>query len=260
MSSTVIARDTALAPTITKRPTRFGARRLALAGVALGILAGAAWYGHDWWTNGRFIESTDDAYVGGNVTSIAPHVAGFVAEVLVTDNQHVKAGQLLIRLDQRDFQAALDHAAAVVGARLAALQALRAQYLLQQATIRQQEADLAAKTAQATFAAQDAERYRSLAQTPAGSRQDASNEPPRWTSRRRSAGLAAAAALDAARQQLKVLDAQMQPRPPPRCPGATPTCEPPSSTLATPRSARRSTALSAIARPRLAPMCRAAPI
>ena len=62
-----------------------------------------AWYARDWWTTGRFIESTDDAYVGGNVTALAPHVSGFIAEVLVTDNQRVQAGQVLIRLDPRDY-------------------------------------------------------------------------------------------------------------------------------------------------------------
>ncbi|HET6237984.1 MAG TPA: HlyD family secretion protein [Acetobacteraceae bacterium] len=213
MSSTVLARETDAAPTSTKRPAwhaarRFGPRRLALAGVALAILTGAAWYGHEWWNNGRFIESTDDAYVGGNVTSIAPHVAGFVAEVPVTDNQHVKAGQVLIRLDQRDYQAALDHAAAVVGARLAALEALRAQYILQQSTIRQQEADLAAKSAQWEFAVQDADRYRILAQTPAGSRQD-QQRTTALEHQGRSTVAAAAASLEAARQQIKVLAAQV---------------------------------------------------
>ena len=80
------------------------------------------WYGHDWWTTGRYIESTDDAYVGGNVTALAPHVSGFIAQVLVTDNQRVKAGQVLVRLDHRDFRAALDHADAVVAARQASLE------------------------------------------------------------------------------------------------------------------------------------------
>ena len=213
MSSTIATRDTASTPTITKRPERvgsmrLGARQLALAGVALGMLASAAWYGHDWWTTGRFIETTDDAYVGGNVTSIAPHVAGFVSEVLVTDNQRVQAGQVVIRLDRRDFQAAQNHAAAVVAARLAGLDALRAQYVLQQSTIRQQEADLAAKTAQWEFAAQDADRYRVLAQTPAGSRQD-QQRTTALERQQRSAVASAAASLEAARQQLKVLEAQV---------------------------------------------------
>jgi membrane fusion protein (multidrug efflux system) len=189
-------------------PKRLSHKRLALAGAAIAILAGVGWYGHGWWTNGRFIETTDDAYVGGNVTAIAPHVGGFIAEVLVTDNQLVKAGQILVRLDQRDFQAALGHATAVVDARLASLNGLRARYVLQQSTIRQQEADVASKAAQLTFANQDAARYHSLSQTSAGSIQDAQRTAS-LEQQARSNLLSGAATLDAGRQQLKVLEAQI---------------------------------------------------
>jgi membrane fusion protein, multidrug efflux system len=145
------------------------------------------------------------AAVGG--TPGAPHVSGFIAEVLVTDNQRVVTGQVLVRLDRRDFQAAVDHAGAVVDARLASVEALRAQYALQQSTIRQQEAELAAKSAQRTFAVQDAERYSSLSQTNAGSRQDAQRSAS-LEQQARSTELAAVATLEAGRQQLKVLEAQ----------------------------------------------------
>ena len=90
------------------------ATRAALIVGALVIAGAAAWYAEYWWTTGRFIESTDDAYVGGNSTPIAPHIAGFVAEIAVTDNQPVHAGQLLIRLDDRDVRAAADHAEAIL--------------------------------------------------------------------------------------------------------------------------------------------------
>src|SRR5260370_1621367 len=69
---------------------RVGLRRFAFFGLAFLIVIGAGWYGHQWWTVGRFIESTDDAYIGGDVTVIAPKVAGFIAEVAVTDNQAVQ--------------------------------------------------------------------------------------------------------------------------------------------------------------------------
>jgi membrane fusion protein, multidrug efflux system len=211
MSSAIVARDGTLAP--PERPTvrisqHLSPKRLALAGVALAILAGGGWYGRDWWTTGRFIQSTDDAYVGGNVTPLAPHVSGFVAEVLVNDNQRVQAGQLLVQLDRRDFQSALDHAAAVVNARRASLEGLRAKYILQQSTIRQQEADLASKAAQLSFSAQDAERYRSLALTAAGSRQDAQRTSS-LEQQARATVLASAASLEAGRQQLKVLEAEI---------------------------------------------------
>ena len=210
MSSAISAREATFPPPLgaaARTRRRLSLKQLALAGAALAVLAGAGWYGHDWWTTGRFIESTDDAYVGGNVTAIAPHVSGVVAGVLVTDNQRVKAGQLLIQLDSRDYQAALDHAKAVVDARAASLEGLRAQYVLQQATIRQQEAQVVAKSAQLTFASEDAARYQSLAVTSAGSRQDAQRTAS-LEQQTHASLVAAAAGLEAGRQQLKVLAAQ----------------------------------------------------
>ena len=183
-------------------------RHLGLGGAALAIIACAAWLGHSWWTVGRYIQTTDDAYVGGNVTAIAPHVSGFVAEVMIVDNEQVHAGQVLVRLDQRDFQAALEHATAFVATRTTELEGLRARYVLQQSTIRQQEADLAAKSARATFTAQDAERYRRLAQTNAVSRQEGERSGT-LDQEAQSAVRSSAAALEAVRQQLKVLDAQI---------------------------------------------------
>ena len=183
-------------------------RRLGLLGAALATLSGGAWASHDWWTVGRYVETTDDAYVGGNVTAIAPHVSGFVAQVLAADNERVRTGQVLVRLDPRDFQTALDHAAAVVAARTTEVEGLRARYTLQHSTIRQYEADRVAKAARATFTAQDAERYRNLAQTNAVSRQEA-QQSSTLDQEARAAVSSSAAGLEAARQQLKVLEAQI---------------------------------------------------
>src|SRR5947209_15537477 len=108
-----------------------GRKQVILAGLAIAITLGGIGYGRYWWTTGRFIESTDDAYAGGNVTAVSPHVAGFVADILVSDNQNIRAGDLLVQLDGRDFQAALDHAQAVAEERQAALAALEAKYTLQ---------------------------------------------------------------------------------------------------------------------------------
>jgi membrane fusion protein (multidrug efflux system) len=208
MSSTLLARDTGLPPPAAIIRRRISRKHLALASALLAIAAGGGWYGYNWWTEGRFIESTDDAYVGGNVTSIGPHVAGFIQEIAVGDNEHVVAGQLLVRLDPRDYQVALDRAAAVVAAKLAALDSLRAQYALQQSMIRQQEASLAAKSSHAMFAIEDAERYRNLSLTGAGSRQNADRATTAEQEARADVA-AATAGLDAARQRLKVLEAQI---------------------------------------------------
>src|SRR5258706_6624094 len=183
-------------------------RRLGLAAALLVPAVRAAWYAQDWWTVGRFIESTDDAYVGGNITPLAPHVDAFIDQILVTDNERVHAGQVLVQLDQRDYRAALDHAEAALNARQAAAASLRAQYGLQQSMIRQQEADLSSKKARATFTAQDAVRYRALAQTSYGSRQN-QERTSSLEQEAQSAVAAAQAGLDAARQQLKVLEAQI---------------------------------------------------
>jgi len=191
-----------------KRRLEFGLKRLALAGLALALATGGVGYGHHWWTVGRFIESTDDAYVGGNITPVAPHVAGFVAQILVADNEYVSAGQLLIRLDARDFQAAFDHAKAIADQRQAALVGLEAKYVLQQSMIRQAEADLAAKSARAIFARADAIRYHDLAMTTYGTRQNAERTSAA-DEEAQSAIRAAQAGLDAARQQLTVLDAEI---------------------------------------------------
>src|SRR6202047_2286246 len=105
MSSAAI--DGAVIPMPARTPSRAAPKRLALAAFGFLVALGAAWYGHQWWTVGRFIESTDDAYVGGEVTVIAPKVVGLIAAVAVTDNQAVRAGDLLVKLDDRDYRAAL---------------------------------------------------------------------------------------------------------------------------------------------------------
>jgi membrane fusion protein (multidrug efflux system) len=203
-----IAIDRAATTIPVKRRVRFGSKQLALAGLALALSSGGIAYGRYWWTDGRFIESTDDAYAGGNVTPVAPHVAGFVAEIPISDNRHVGAGQLLIRLDDRDYRAALDHAQAIADQRQAALTGLEAKYALQQSIIRQAEADLKAKAAHARWTGEDAVRYRDLAATTFGTRQNAERASAA-DEEARSSTEAAEAGLAAARQQVSVLDGQI---------------------------------------------------
>jgi membrane fusion protein, multidrug efflux system len=188
--------------------TRARLKWLAYAAIGGVIALGVARYAHDYWTVGRFIESTDDAYAGGDVTPISPHVAGFVSQILVGDNQYVRAGQPLIRLDDRDFRAAADRAAAIVKAREATLESLERKQTMQETAIRQAKADLDAKQAQATFAKEDDQRYRDLAQTAAGSRQNAERAAALNLAAEASVA-SSEAGLDAAKQQLTVLDADI---------------------------------------------------
>ena len=210
MSGTVTAR--VIAPVQREAGLRPRARtvlkRAAMLASGVAIAAGIGWYGYQYWTNGQFIVSTDDAYVGGDVTTIAPHVAGFISDVAVVDNEHVRAGQLLMQLDARDFQAAYDRAQATVLARRAAFQGLQAASEAQRATIQDREADLRAAAAKLVFAHVEGARYAALALTPAGSRQDA--ERTRATDQEAAASVSgAAAAVEAARGELDVLAARV---------------------------------------------------
>ncbi len=148
-------------------------RQLLLAGVAIAALAGTSWYGFDYWTVGRFLVSTDDAYVRADSTTIAPKVSGYLREVLIGDNEHVKAGQVLARIDERDFKVALDQARADVGSAQATVASKRAQLEVQQSVIAAAKATIGVDIANQTFAGQENKRYTDLAATGYGSQQNA---------------------------------------------------------------------------------------
>lgn len=138
-------------------------RRLMYGVGAIAIIAAVGYYGHDYWQNGRFEVSTDDAYVQADNSSIAPKISGYLAEVLVKDNETVKASQPLARIDDRDFRAALDQAKADVAAALATIEAEQASLDIQQSTIAAARATLDVDKANETFAEQNNKRYASLA-------------------------------------------------------------------------------------------------
>jgi membrane fusion protein (multidrug efflux system) len=98
---------------------------LPIIGVAL--LAGAAWYGYDYWTTGRFMVSTDDAYVHGDIAVISPKVSGYVAKVDAVANQQVKAGDPLVTLDDGDYRNALEQAEAQLATQQLSLNRIDAQ-------------------------------------------------------------------------------------------------------------------------------------
>ena len=158
---------------IILRPSQKAVKRAALALLlALGI-ATSANFGYGYLTTGRYLESTDDAYVKADSTIISPKVSGYIAQVLVGDNQPVKAGQLLARIDDRDFRSALDSAHADVDAAEAAVRNLDAQIALQQPIIEQETADVAAAEAGLQFAQEEQARYDGLMKTGSGTIQRA---------------------------------------------------------------------------------------
>ncbi|MGO4355217.1 HlyD family secretion protein [Rhizobium sp. RAF36] len=152
-------------------------KNIAKKGVLIAaLLAGAAYVahlGHDYWIVGRFIESTDDSYVKADYTTVAPKVAGYIKEVLVNDNDVVKAGQVIARIDDRDFQAALNQANAEVKAGEAAITNVDAQIDLQQSVIGQAKASIDASNASLVFAKSEAARNARLILSGAGSQSKA---------------------------------------------------------------------------------------
>jgi len=141
---------------------RAALKRFLMTGLGLGFAIAAAAFGHHYYTVGRFLESTDDAYVKADYTTIAPKVGGYVSAVLVADNERVVAGQVLARIDDRDYATALDQARSDVAAAEATLRNLDAQLALQQSVIAQQQADIDATLATLKFAQQDDARYHDL--------------------------------------------------------------------------------------------------
>jgi membrane fusion protein, multidrug efflux system len=152
---------------------RLNFRKLLMTGAALAVLAAGAWYGWDYWTVGQYLVSTDDAYVKADSTTIAPKVTGYLDQVLIGDNERVKAGQVLARIDARDFKVALDQAKADVSAAKAALASKQAQLDVQQAVINAARATLDVDRATLTFAGQENRRYTDLAANGSGSVQNA---------------------------------------------------------------------------------------
>jgi membrane fusion protein (multidrug efflux system) len=170
----------------------------------LAIAGDFAW---QWWTVGRFHQTTDDAYLQADYSAIAPKVSGYVADVRVADNQHVTEGQVLARIDPRDFQTALDVAKAEVAAARNGVANLDAQIALQQSVVDQVVADLSADSAALNFAQQDERRYAALKLSGAGTVQRA--EQADATLREATARLQHdRAALLAAQQQISVLTAE----------------------------------------------------
>jgi membrane fusion protein (multidrug efflux system) len=132
--------------------------------VLLIVLIGGIAY----WLNVRHYESTDDAFIAARSFSVAPKVGGYVAEIPVTDNQHVNPGDLLARIDDRDYKIAVNQAEAQVAVALANMANIAAQIDSQQAQIEQASAQLEQAQAQLQFSQQEAARAQDLVEKGAG--------------------------------------------------------------------------------------------
>ncbi|MBB3148135.1 membrane fusion protein (multidrug efflux system) [Phyllobacterium trifolii] len=201
--------DASRSATLPSEKPKISPVRRVLLGVAvvaaLGVGAALGW---KYWTDWRFEETTDDAYVQADIVAIAPQVAGYLANVAVSDNQHVKAGDILATIDPRGYQVAVDQAKADVAGAEAAIESIEAQLGEQQALIEEASATLDAGRAAETYAEQNNKRFGTLAGTGYGSVQNAEQAASQIAAA--SAMVAKnKAALDAAHAQVGTLNAQL---------------------------------------------------
>jgi membrane fusion protein (multidrug efflux system) len=184
--------------------------------VRLGMMIGGAllvivglWFGIGWLLHGRFMISTDDAYLRADAVTVSPRVSGYIDEVYVKDNQHVSAGEPLLHIDKRNYQDTVSQQNAAVAARLADLDAASSQIKQQEAVIAQSRSNLESARVKAQFAREQAQRYKSLRDQGADTEEkfaQADNE----RAQNDAAESAAMANLRAAESQLRVLRSQRE--------------------------------------------------
>ena len=183
------------------------ARKVILPVIGAALLAAGAWYGYDYWTVGRFMVSTDDAYMTADIAAIAPKIQGYVDRIDFRENQRVKAGDVLVRLDDGDYRIALEQAQAAIASQNQTLARIKAQEKAAEASVQQALARRQALEATAHNAKSTAERARSLLRTKFASQSQVDDADAALASA--NANLSGAdAAVAAARANVDVLKAQ----------------------------------------------------
>ncbi|WP_136626522.1 HlyD family secretion protein [Bradyrhizobium macuxiense] len=182
-------------------------RRPIVSAIGAVLLAAALGGGYLYMDYTEHFESTDDAFIAARQSAIAPKVSGYVTAVPVTDNEHVAAGQVIARLDDRDYRVALAQAEAQVAAAQASIQNIDAQLDVQQAQIAANHAQVDQADAALVFAQQQATRYQHLEQTGYGTVQN-SEQYTSQLHQQQSALLSAKATLNLAQRQVESLKAQ----------------------------------------------------
>ncbi|ESX19783.1 HlyD family secretion protein [Mesorhizobium sp. LSJC264A00] len=144
------------------------ARSLMLPIIGLALLSAGAWYGYNYWTDGRFLISTDDAYVQADMSFVSPKISGYVDQVKVSENQQVKAGDPLLTIDDGDYRIAVAQAEAQIATLAKTLDRIDAQTKAAQASLQQAQAQKVADQAAADNAARAQQRAAQLVKTHVG--------------------------------------------------------------------------------------------
>lgn len=182
--------------------------KITIAVALLSVLVGGTYYlnRHE---SSASTQTTDDAYVEADFTTVAPQVSGNVSRVLIEDNQVVKAGDLLVTIDDRDFVVALEAAKAQVASAEANIASLQAQLVRQDSTIHQAQAIVTADEANLKLAQENQKRYRNLASDGSGTVQALQQAEAQLGTQQASLEKNRAGLL-AARQQTDILKADLE--------------------------------------------------
>jgi membrane fusion protein, multidrug efflux system len=192
---------------VGKEKARFLRGRPFVSAIGAMLLAAALGTGYVYWDYAEHFQSTDDAFIAARQSSLAPRVSGYLTAVPVTDNQHVVAGDVVARIDDRDYRVALAQAEAQVAAAQASIENVDAQLDVQQAQITANEAQVEQAQASLVFAQQQAARYQHLEQTGYGTVQN-SEQYTSQLHQQQAALLSAQATLHLAQRQVEALKAQ----------------------------------------------------
>jgi membrane fusion protein (multidrug efflux system) len=203
------AKDPPSPPQATRKERHSGFlhRRPVVSAIGALLLASALGAGYVYLDNSERFQSTDDAFIAARQSSLAPKVSGYITAVPVTDNEHLSAGDVIARIDDRDYRIALEQAEAQVAAAHASIENIDAQLDVQQAQIAANQAQVDQALAALVFAEQQAARYEHLEQTGYGTVQNSQQ----YTSQlhQQQAALASAqATLKLAQRQVEALKAQ----------------------------------------------------
>lgn len=152
----------------TPEKKKRSARSLMLPIIGIALLSAGAWYGYNYWTDGRFLISTDDAYVQADMSFVSPKISGYVDKVEVSENQQVKAGDPLLTIDDGDYKIAVAQAEAQIATLTKTLDRIDAQTKAAQASLQQAQAQKVADQAAADNAARAQQRAAQLVKTHVG--------------------------------------------------------------------------------------------
>jgi membrane fusion protein, multidrug efflux system len=180
-----------------------GARRKWRLAIAAAVVLVVGVIGLLWWLHARHFENTDDAYIDGAITNVAPRAAGQVTQVLVVDNQWVRAGELLVKVDDSVAQTQLASGEAARAQALSRIDEAKAQVQVAEAQVAQSQANTRAPEAQAAADERNYARYLSVrTATPAA-------VAPQQLDQSRTTADMSSAQLVAAEKQVHISQAQL---------------------------------------------------